>query len=69
MFQRKTLVGDWSTDNLDGRTKSLDGNKYAQVFANKGYFVKIYHMNSKSKCGDALNIFCFMNVVFFSFVL
>ena len=57
MLQRKTVVGYWSTDTLDGRTKSLDGNKYAQVFVNKGYFAKIYPMDSKSKCGDALKIF------------
>ena len=58
MFQRKTLVGDWSTDTLDGRIVSLNGNKYAQVFANKSYFAKIYPMDSKSKCGEALKIFC-----------
>jgi hypothetical protein len=43
---------------MDGRLKSLDGNRYAQVFANKGYFAKIYPMDSKSKAGDALKIFC-----------
>ena len=42
MFQRNTLVGDWSTDTLDGRIKSLDGNNYAQVFVNKGYCANIY---------------------------
>ena len=56
MFQRKTLVGDWSTDTLDGRIVSLNGNKYAQVFANKSYFAKIYPMDSKRKCGEALNL-------------
>ena len=58
MFRRKTLDGKWSTDTLDGRVKSLDGNRYAQVFANKGYFSKIYPMDSKSKAGDALRLFC-----------
>jgi len=38
MFERKTLRGQWSTDTMDGRCKSLDGNRYAQVFANKSYF-------------------------------
>ena len=38
MFYRKTLAGEWSTDTMDGRIKSLDGNRHAQVFANKGYF-------------------------------
>ena len=39
------------------RSKSLDLNLYAQVFANKGYFAKVYPMDKKSKCGDALEIF------------
>ena len=58
MFQRKTLLGEWSTDTMDGRCKSLDGNKYAQVFANKSYFSRIYPMDSKGKAGDALRLFC-----------
>ena len=43
---------------MDGKCKSLDGNKYAQVFANKGYFSKVYRMDKKSNAGDALRIFC-----------
>ena len=35
MFNKKTLTGAWSYDTLDGRTKSLDSDRYAQVFANK----------------------------------
>ena len=58
MFQRKLLDGDWATDTFDGRTKSLDGNRYAQIFSNKQYFSRVYPMDSKSKCGDALKIFC-----------
>ena len=58
VFTRKTLAGDWSTDTMDGRSKSLEGNKYAQVFANKGYFSRIYPMNSKKNAGDALRLFC-----------
>ena len=38
MFHRKTLTGDWATDTIDGRTKSIDGNRYAQVFTSKNYF-------------------------------
>eukprot|EP00957_Ditylum_brightwellii_P185341 14112565-Ditylum_brightwellii.AAC.1 len=30
VFTRKTLQGQWATDTMDGRCKSLDGNKYAQ---------------------------------------
>ena len=58
MFRRKTLDGQWSTDILDGRCLSLDGNKYAQVFANEKYFSKIYPIDSKSKAGDVLKVFC-----------
>ena len=58
MFERKTLTGDWATDTIDGRCKTLDGNRYAQVFANKGYFAKLYPMDKKSEAGAALKIFC-----------
>ena len=57
-YERKRLPGDWSTDTLDGRVVSRDGNKFAQVFANKGYFAHIYPMDKKSKAGDALRLFC-----------
>ena len=58
MFKRKTLDGKWATDTMDGRCKSLDGNRYAQVFTNDKFFSKIYPMDSKSKAGDALRVFC-----------
>ena len=58
VFTRKTLAGVWATDTMDGRCKSLDGNRYAQVFANKSYFSRIYPMDKKSKAGDALRLFC-----------
>ena len=58
VFTRKTLSGDWSTDTMDGRCKTLDGNRYAQVFANKAYFSCIYPMSSKKQAGDALRLFC-----------
>ena len=58
MYAKKTLIGKWSTDTVDGHTKSLDGNRYGQIFANKQYFSKIYPMDSKGKAGDALKVFC-----------
>jgi hypothetical protein len=42
---------------MDGRHKSLDGNKYAQVFATKGFFAVAYPMESKSGAGEALRQF------------
>ena len=58
VFSRKTLQGDWSTDTMDARSKSLEGNRYAQVFSNKAFFSRIYPMDSKRKAGDALRMFC-----------
>jgi hypothetical protein len=58
VFSRKTLSGNWSTDTMDGRSKSLGGNRYAQVFSNNAYFSRIYPMDKKSKAGDALRLFC-----------
>ena len=58
MFYLKQLKGHWSTDTIDGRTISLDGNRYAQIFANVNYFAKIYPMDSKFKAGDAFRVFC-----------
>ena len=42
---------------MNARCKSLEGNKYAQFFANKAFFSCIYPMESKNKAGDALRIF------------
>ena len=58
VFTRKTLAGVWSTDTMDGRCVSLDGNRYAQVFTNKNYFARIYPLDTKGKAGDALRLFC-----------
>ena len=52
------LGGEWFTDTVDGRTKSRDGNRYGQIFANGAYFATLYPMDSKSKAGDALRVFC-----------
>ena len=58
MYEQPRLSGEWFTDTMDGRVISKDGNRYAQVFANKGYFVHAYPMDSKKKAGDALCTFC-----------
>ena len=58
MFYRKTLAGEWATDTMNGRLKSLDGNRYAQVLSNKGYFARLYPMDKKSEAGEALKTFC-----------
>ena len=58
IFEKRRLRGKWFTDTLDGRVTSKDGNRYGQVFANRGYFATVYPMDTKSKAGDALRTFC-----------
>jgi hypothetical protein len=38
---------------MDGRHKSLEGTKFAQIFAKKDFFGVAYPMESKSPAGDA----------------
>jgi hypothetical protein len=47
----------WASDAMDGRVKSLDGNRYAQVFANGSFFAEVYPMASKADAGQALKTF------------
>ena len=42
---------------MDGQHKSLDGNKYAQVFAKDFHFSAVYPIESKGYAGDALKQF------------
>ena len=56
-FQTKRLDGMWASDTMDGRCKSLDGNRYAQVFSNGNLFAEIYSMASKKDTGAALRTF------------
>ena len=49
MFELKRLRQEMYTDTLDGRCKSLEGNRYGQVFANNSFFAAIYPMDTKSK--------------------
>ena len=42
---------------MDGQHKSLDGNKYTQVFATDFHFSAVYPMESKGHAGDALKQF------------
>ena len=42
---------------MDARCKSLQGNRYAQVFANKDFFAIAYPMAKKSVAGDSLRQF------------
>jgi hypothetical protein len=52
VFEKPLLRGDFYTDTMDGRCKSLQGNRYAQIMANKDFFAIAYPMVSKSSAGD-----------------
>ena len=57
VFEKPLLRGDFYTDTMDGRCKSLNGNKYAQIMANKDFFAVAYPITTKSEAGDALRQF------------
>ena len=42
---------------MNGRYKSLDGNKHAQTFANESFFATAYPMEHKSSAGQPLKQF------------
>ena len=47
----------WATDNMGGRVKYLDGNRYTQVLSNGTYFADIYPMAKKDDSGKAIRMF------------
>ena len=57
MFIRPCACGTIYTDTMNGRYKSLDGNKHAQIFANESFFATAYLMEHKSNAGQALKQF------------
>ena len=59
MFVRPRIRGTIYMDTMNGRYKSLDGNKHAQIFANELFFATAYPMEHKSNAGQALKQFIF----------
>ena len=57
MYERPLLCGVVYNDTMHGHIKSLDGNKYAQIFATEDYFAAAYPMESKALADDALKEF------------
>jgi hypothetical protein len=57
VFETPLLRGQFYCATMDGRCKSLDGNRYSQVFASKDFFAVVYPMETKSMAGDALRQF------------
>ena len=58
MFLRPRLQGEWYTDTVFGPVKSRAGNNCGQLFANESYYAVFYPMDSRSKAGDSLRLFC-----------
>ena len=57
MFIRPHIRGTIYMDTMNGRYKSLDGNKHAQIFAYESFFATTYPMEHKSSAGQALKQF------------
>ena len=57
MYEMPRVRGVVYTNTMDGQHKSLDGNKYTQVFATDFHFSAVYPMESKGHAGDALKQF------------
>ena len=57
MYERPRICGVVYTDTMDGQHKSLEGDKFAQVFAMDFHFSAVYPMESKGHAGDALKQF------------
>ena len=57
MYERLRIRGTIYLDTMGGRHKSLDGNKYAQVFANDSFFAVSYPIDKKSSAEQALKQF------------
>ena len=57
VFQTKKISGMWDTDTMDGRLKSIDRNRYEQVFYNGTYFAEMYPMSKKDEALQALKTF------------
>ena len=58
IYSLPRLGGEWYTDTINARCKSLEGNHYAQLFASDKFFATVYPMEKKEQAGDALRIFC-----------
>ena len=57
MFNVRHIHGTMSTDTMDARCKSVNGDQYSQVFGNKKFFVKAYPIKKKSDASEGLEKF------------
>ena len=47
MFEHPRIKGEIFTYMIAGRYKSLESNRYSQVFANDSFFASAYHTEKK----------------------
>ena len=52
MFGQKMFNAHVYTDTMDARVAYIHGNRYGQVFATEDYFVDVYPIKKKSRCGN-----------------
>ena len=57
MFNTPRMRCQAGTDTMDARCKSIHGNRYAQVFGTKDFFVDVFPIEKKSDCYLALELF------------
>ena len=57
MFKVKILKGTFATDTMDMRCKSIHGEKFSQVFANKDFFAAAYPIERKADAHEAIGTF------------
>ena len=48
------LRGNFCTDTMDRRCKSMNGSRYTQIMANKDFFAVAYPMTNKSEAVELL---------------
>jgi hypothetical protein len=57
MFDVNRLEGTFATDTMDMRCKSIHGEKFCQVFANKEFFAAAYPIERKADAHEPLDLF------------
>lgn len=57
MFEPNRLQGTFATDTMDLRCKSIHGERYCQVFANKEFFAVAYPIEKKGDAHEPIDHF------------
>jgi hypothetical protein len=57
MFEPNRLQGTFATDTMDLRCRSIHGERYCQVFANKEFFAVAYPIEKKADAHGPIDHF------------